>query len=175
MPVGERVNPVGDFRPPLSYGRGVEALAAAAWASLALAFFCQAQVVQAQDLSKQEPPKQEPPKQEFLKQDSPKPAGGIVIGSPDGRPRGSTGPCVEVEIGGVAAPPLDCLNKRLKNQVDRVQPSANNPPLDAKSQDIKVGATNAAAVRQQYGTNFGVSPFPQRPGAPAFVPPVGRR
>jgi hypothetical protein len=148
----------------------MNALVLTAWTFLALVFSCQAQVLQAQDLSKQERPKPD-----LLKQEPAKPAGGIVIGLPDERPRSSSGPCVEVEIGGVAAPPLDCLNKKLKNQVDRVQPSTNNPPLDAKSQDIKVGATNAAAVRQQYGTNFGVSPFPQRPGAPAFVSPAGRR
>jgi hypothetical protein len=123
----------------------------------------------------QEPPKLEPLKQDLLRPETPRPTAGIVIGSPDQRPRGGTAPCVEVEIGGVAAPPLDCLNKKLKNQVDRVQPPANNPPLDAKSQDIRVGVTNAAAVRQQYGANFGVSPFPQRPGAPTFVNPAGRR
>jgi hypothetical protein len=68
--------------------------------------------------------------------------------------------CVEVEIGGDKA--FGCLNQRLKQQVDRVNPVLNAPPIDAKSQDLKVGVVNVPAIRQQYGRNFGVSVIPSR-------------
>jgi len=57
--------------------------------------------------------------------------------------------CVEVQIGGDKAPSLGCLNQRLKFQVDAVQPSVNTPPLDARSQDVRIGIVNAAAAAQQ--------------------------
>jgi hypothetical protein len=71
--------------------------------------------------------------------------------------------CVEVEIGNEKAPSLGCLNRKLKQQVDRVAPSPNAPPIDARSQDIHVGVANTAAVQQQYGQNFGRSAIPYRP------------
>ncbi len=71
--------------------------------------------------------------------------------------------CVEVEIGNEKAPSLGCLNRRLKQQVDRVAPSLNAPPIDARSQDIRVGVANTVAVQQQYGPNFGRSAIPFRP------------
>lgn len=43
-------------------------------------------------------------------------------------------------------------------------------PVDAKSQDIKVGVVNVPAVQQQYGRNFGVSVIPYRPAR--FYAPV---
>jgi hypothetical protein len=55
--------------------------------------------------------------------------------------------CVEVEIGNEKAPSLGCLNRRLKQQVDRVAPSLNAPPIDARSQDIRVGIANTVAVQ----------------------------
>jgi hypothetical protein len=71
--------------------------------------------------------------------------------------------CVEVQIGNEKAPSLGCLNRRLKQQVDRVAPSLNAPPIDARSQDIRVGVANTVAVQQQYGPNFGRSAIPFRP------------
>lgn len=69
-----------------------------------------------------------------------------------------------------------CLNARLKKQVDQVNPPVTNtPPIDAKSQDLKVGVVNIPAVQQQYGRNFGVSAFPYRPPAPVYTSPIGRR
>lgn len=68
--------------------------------------------------------------------------------------------CVEVEIGGDKAPSLGCLNQRLKRQVDNIQPSANTPPFDAKSQDVRIGIVNAAAAKQQMAP---------RPPVPTFV------
>lgn len=79
--------------------------------------------------------------------------------------------CVEVEIGSSRA--LDCLNQKLKQQVDRVNPSMNIAPIDAKSQDIKVGIVNMPGVQQQYGRNFGVSVVPYRPAPPVFTSPLG--
>jgi hypothetical protein len=79
--------------------------------------------------------------------------------------------CVEVEIGSSRA--LECLNQQLKRQVDRVNPSLNLPPLDAKSQDLKVGVVNVPGVQQQYGRNFGVSAFPYRPAPLIFNSPIG--
>lgn len=70
---------------------------------------------------------------------------------------------------------LGCLNDKLKKEVDKVNPTANIPPLDAKSADPKIGVVNIPGVRQQYGPNFGVSAFPYRPGAPVYAPPVGHR
>jgi hypothetical protein len=29
--------------------------------------------------------------------------------------------------------PMDCLNQRLKREVDRVNPTVNQPPIDARS------------------------------------------
>jgi hypothetical protein len=57
--------------------------------------------------------------------------------------------CVDVEIGGDKAPSLGCLNRKLKQQVDNIQPSVNSPPLDARSQDNRIGIVNAATARQQ--------------------------
>ena len=45
----------------------------------------------------------------------------------------------------------------------------NTPPIDAKSQDLKVGVVNIPAVQQQYGRNFGVSAFPYRPPTPVYT------
>jgi hypothetical protein len=77
--------------------------------------------------------------------------------------------CVDVEIGGSNA--FSCLNQKLKREVDRVNPSLNVPPLDAHSPDVKVGNVNEAAVRQQYGSNYGRSVTPFRPAPQVFVPP----
>jgi hypothetical protein len=79
--------------------------------------------------------------------------------------------CVDVEIGNERAPSLGCLNRRLKLQVDRVAPSLNVPPIDARSQDTRVGVANTVAVQQQYGQNFGRSAIPFRP-QPTFANPL---
>jgi hypothetical protein len=77
--------------------------------------------------------------------------------------------CVEVEIGKDSA--FGCINQKLKREVDRVNPTINLPPLDARSPDVRVGNVNEAAVRQQYGSNYGRSAFPFRPPTPTFVLP----
>jgi hypothetical protein len=77
--------------------------------------------------------------------------------------------CVDVQIGGDSA--LGCLNQRLRREVERTNPSINLPPLDARSPDVRVGNANEAAVRQQYGSNYGRSVYPFRPPTPTFVPP----
>ncbi|MGP9814513.1 hypothetical protein ACTZWT_23625 [Rhodopseudomonas sp. NSM] len=77
--------------------------------------------------------------------------------------------CVEVEIGGASA--LGCLNQKLKREVDKVNPKFNLPPLDARSADVRVGNVNEAAVRQQYGANYGRSVIPFRPPPPVYFVP----
>jgi hypothetical protein len=56
------------------------------------------------------------------------------------------------------------LNQQLKRKVDEVNPTGNNPPLDASSPDTKTGVINIPGVQQQYGKNFGNSVVPYRPG-----------
>jgi hypothetical protein len=80
--------------------------------------------------------------------------------------------CIEVEIGGDRA--FGCLNQQLKRQVERVNPSLNLPPLDARSSDVRVGNVNEAAIRQQYGPNYGRSVIPFRPPSAALAIPAHR-
>jgi hypothetical protein len=77
--------------------------------------------------------------------------------------------CVDVEIGGDKA--FGCLNQKLKREVDRTNPPINLPPIDAHSPDVRVGNVNEAAVRQQYGSNYGRSVIPFRPAAPILALP----
>jgi hypothetical protein len=77
--------------------------------------------------------------------------------------------CVDVQIGGDQA--FGCLNQQLKREVERVNPTLNLPPLDARSPDVRVGNVNEAAVRQQYGSNYGRSVIPFRPPSAGFVVP----
>jgi hypothetical protein len=76
--------------------------------------------------------------------------------------------CVEVEIGGQKAPAYSCINQRLQQQVQQVQPVANIPPLDASSPAVAVHGFNQTALQQQFGQNFGKSVVPFRPPAPTF-------
>ena len=93
---------------------------------------------------------------------------GIIVGG-GSRPASTFERCVEVEIGSDNA--YGCLNQKLRREVDRNAPSINLPPIDARSPDVRVGNVNEAAVRQQYGSNYGRSAFPYRPPAPNFVSP----
>lgn len=93
----------------------------------------------------------------------------------DGRistaPIPTAAPCIDVEIDGRHS--YTCLNERLKQDTQRRSPSLNGPPVDARSADIRVGTANTAAVRQQFGRNFGVSLVPERPHA-VYAPPLAR-
>jgi len=91
----------------------------------------------------------------------------IIGGSPSPAPTFER--CVEVEIGSASA--FGCLNQKLKREVDRVNPSINLPPIDARSPDVRVGNVNEAAVRQQYGSNYGRSAIPFRPPVPTYALP----
>jgi hypothetical protein len=93
------------------------------------------------------------------------PGAGKRTGAPDGPNR-----CADAEVGSSRA--MDCLNQKLKRDVDRVNPSLNLPPIDARSPDTKVGVVNIPAVQQQYGKNFGVSAVPFRPAPPTFSSPI---
>ncbi|WP_233025077.1 hypothetical protein [Rhodopseudomonas boonkerdii] len=74
--------------------------------------------------------------------------------------------CVDVEIGGARS--YGCLNETLRRDVDKVAPSLNLPPIDARSSDTKLGIVNIPAVQQQYGSNFGRSVVPFRVPQPVF-------
>lgn len=92
---------------------------------------------------------------------------GTIIG---GSPTSSTiRRCVDVQIGGDSA--FGCLNEQLRREVDKINPTLNLPPIDARSSDVKVGNANEAAVRQQYGSNYGRSATPFRPPPIANVLP----
>jgi hypothetical protein len=88
---------------------------------------------------------------------------------------GSSNACVNPGSGSGQA--LDCLNLKLRQQVDQVNPGSSVPsaPLDARSIDTKIGIVNVPAVQQQYGKNFGVSAAPYRPPPLIYSSPVGRR
>jgi hypothetical protein len=90
-------------------------------------------------------------------------------GAAAGREGGRFERCVDVVIGSETS--FGCLNERLKQQVNRVNPPAITPPIDAKSPDVKVGVVNVPAVQEQFGKNFGVSAFPFRPPPLIFSTP----
>jgi hypothetical protein len=87
------------------------------------------------------------------------PREGTIIGG--GTAGASVQRCVDVQIGGDSA--FGCLNEKLRREVDKVNPSLNLPPIDARSSDVRVGNANEAAIRQQYGSNYGRSATPFRP------------
>jgi hypothetical protein len=94
-------------------------------------------------------------------------AGGTMIG---GQPPVSTVErCVDVKIGNESA--FGCINQQLRREVNRVNPSLNLPPIDARSSDVRVGNVNEAAVRQQYGSSYGRSVIPYRPAMPSYTMP----
>lgn len=78
--------------------------------------------------------------------------------------------CVEVEIGSSRS--MNCLNQKLKREVDRVSPTPNVAPIDARSPDTKTGVANVPGVAQQYGKNFGISAVPYRPAPPVYSSPL---
>ena len=79
------------------------------------------------------------------------------------------------EAGKTDAHSIGCLNEQLKRQVDQVNPTQTQAPLDARSQDIKVGTVNIPGVQQQYGQNFGHSVMPYRPPPLIYSSGLGRR
>lgn len=88
---------------------------------------------------------------------------GIVIGSQKPQAPAFEHSCVEVEIGGDRAPALNCLNRKLRGQVDKTQAPSFGAPLDANSSNTSLGIVNPSAVHQQYGNNYGIATVPQRP------------
>jgi hypothetical protein len=90
-------------------------------------------------------------------------------------PQGSGNNSVAAGNSGNANRSYDDLNRRLKGEVDRVNPPiTNQPPIDAQSPDIRVGVINIPAVQQQYGQNFGISARPYRPAPLVYSAPLGR-
>jgi hypothetical protein len=123
----------------------------------ALTLFLQAMPVAAQQLP--EPLKPEKPEI-------------IIGGQPPPRPMVQER-CIDVEIGGSRS--FGCLNQTLKRDVEKVNPSINLPPIDARSGDTKIGVVNLPGVQQQYGQNYGRSVVPFRLPPPAFSSPMNRR
>jgi hypothetical protein len=109
----------------------------------------------------------------------------IVVGAPTTNPKQVGTPtraapasteherCVDVTIGDDHS--LSCLNEKLKQQVDKVNPVEHIPPVDARSSDLKTGVVNIPGVQQQYGKNFGNSVVPFRPPPPVFTSPLPHR
>jgi hypothetical protein len=95
----------------------------------------------------------------------------IIIGGRPPPPAAGVQQCVDVEIGGEHA--YGCLNEQLRREADRINPTSNVAPLDARSPDTKVGIANEAAIRQQYGPNYGRSVVPFRP--PPAAPLIPHR
>jgi hypothetical protein len=66
------------------------------------------------------------------------------------------------------------LNRKLREQADRVNPSMPAAPLDASSPDLKVGTVNIPAVQQHMARISGLSVMPYRPPPPIYNVPMGR-
>jgi hypothetical protein len=97
-------------------------------------------------------------------------------GSGSGKPSGggaANGPGAATCTGKESDPAeaMRCLNQQMKGQADKVNPTINSPPIDAKSGDTKTGVINIPGVQQQYGKNFGISAAPFRPAPPSFNRP----
>jgi hypothetical protein len=105
-----------------------------------------------------------------LAEEPPKNLTEVIIGG--GQPQ-VVDRCVEVQIGQSRG--FDCLNAKLRQDVEKVTPQLNAPPLDARSPDLKTGVINIPGVQQQYGRNFGVSAVPYRPPVPVYSGPVRGR
>lgn len=81
--------------------------------------------------------------------------------------------CVDVSIGGERAA-YGCINQLLRRRAEEARANSAAAPLAAGSQDVRVGAVNIPAVKQQYGRNFGISPYPERPPQ-IYSAPLGPR
>jgi hypothetical protein len=80
--------------------------------------------------------------------------------------------CVDIESD--EGKVFDCLNRRLDQEVRRMNPGMVVAPFSGRSPDVQIGVVNVPGVRQQYGANFGVSAAPFRPSAPVYAPLLGR-
>lgn len=83
--------------------------------------------------------------------------------------------CVQVSIGGEAAPDYGCLNQKLGEQARTAQHVTNLPPLDATAPGPRTGGFNQAALGQQFGKAWGSSAAPYRPPLPVYANPLTGR
>lgn len=85
--------------------------------------------------------------------------------------------CVQVDVGGDRAGHLDCAAEALQRAARLAQSQARaafeTPTPDARSSNLTVGVASQTAVRQRFGSNFGLSVHPQRPVRPAPTPRPG--
>jgi hypothetical protein len=84
----------------------------------------------------------------------------LLGGSSQAEQKGVDG-CLEVEINGQRS--YDCTNRKLEEKAKSIPGQGNIPPVNAQSNDVKLGIQNETAIRQQFGQNYGVSIYPYRP------------
>ncbi|ATQ44564.1 hypothetical protein [Caulobacter mirabilis] len=95
------------------------------------------------------------------------------------RPADPATVCVQVEVAGSRAGHLDCAAATLQEAgrlaQSRARAAFDSPVVGVRSPDIAKGVASQAALRQRLGSNFGRSPYPQRPDRPTPPPrPSGR-
>jgi hypothetical protein len=78
--------------------------------------------------------------------------------------------CVDVQVG--SARSYDCINRSLRNRVERVRPPQDDSTLTASSPSNRVGTFNQSATREFLGSSFGHSAIPQ-PHLHTYTPPLG--
>lgn len=81
--------------------------------------------------------------------------------------------CVDVQIGQDRSSYLNCLNDKIKRQVDQEQnrAAALSAPYSAGSPAYQVGGYNRNGAQEQMGDASGASSHPQRP-VRIFVSPL---
>jgi len=99
---------------------------------------------------------------------SPTPLSGVTVGAA----RSTTGPCVQVDVGGYRAGHLDCAVEALQAAARQSQARARRgvaaPAVGAT--DVRLGVASVAATGLRMGPNLGVSAQAWRP--PRIVPPA---
>jgi len=99
---------------------------------------------------------------------SPTPLSGVTVGAA----RSSTGPCVQVDIGGYRAAHLDCAVQALQAAARQSQARARRgveaPAVGAT--DVRLGVASVAGTGLRMGPNLGVSAQAWRP--PRLMPPA---
>ncbi|WP_230947923.1 hypothetical protein [Burkholderia territorii] len=81
--------------------------------------------------------------------------------------------CVDAEVDGKRALSYDCLSRQLKPTPDAQPGGASQTDSErlSKQPSNRLGTFNLSTERNRFGSNWGRSVTPQRPGAPVAVPP----
>jgi hypothetical protein len=83
-------------------------------------------------------------------------------------------PCVEVRIGQDRAGSLDCLNRALRAEVDKVAPTVVSDTTSG-APPSRLGLATPAAAKERLGNAYGHSLVPQRPPRTFTSPLVPKR